>query len=206
MALPETSPLPRAIALTGGIGTGKSTAGNLIKLYGYALIDADTIAHSALNDSAIEVAKAFGGEIVRNGAIDRKMLGNIVFSDKSKREILQKILHPKIKAEILRQARALESRQKPYFVDIPLFFETRESGDGYPISKVLLIYAPREMQLSRLLARDNLTPAEAQSRIDAQMDIEEKRNLADFVIENTGNLAHLQAQIERFLEGIRAQA
>lgn len=206
-------PLIYAIAITGGIGTGKSTACNLLKLYGYSIIDADKIAHSMLEYSKNEIIQIFGKEILLQNttndrtntpSINRKKLAKIVFNDKEKLKKLEHILHPKIREKIMSEALVLESYKKPYFVDIPLFFETKETTP-YPISQVLLIYAPQEIQLKRLMKRDNLDYKEAQLRIQAQMNIEAKKSLSTYIIENTKDLAFLQAQIKDFLDKISGQ-
>ncbi len=203
-----------AIALTGGIASGKSTACNILKLHRYSIIDTDSIAHNALEQSKDEVVGAFGTEILecdsndssadsRKSKINRKKLGAIVFSDKAKLAILESILHPKIRAEVKKQAQKLEAQNILYFIDIPLFFELKARGNGYEIPRSLLIYAPKELQLARMQKRDSLSANEAQNRLSNQMDIEAKRQMADFVIENTGNIRDLQSKIEAFLKQLK---
>ncbi len=201
-----------AIALTGGIATGKSTACNILKLHGYSIIDTDSIAHNMLEQSKDEVVGAFGTEILErdssnlresnksNLRINRKKLGAIVFNNKAKLATLESILHPKIRAEVSRQAQNLDAQGILYFIDIPLFFELQSKGNGYEIPRSLLIYAPKELQLARMQKRDNLSANEAQNRLANQMDIEAKRQMADFVIENTSNIRDLQSKIEAFLK------
>jgi len=191
--------LPYAIALTGGIATGKSTAANLLKLHGFHVIDADEVAHRVLDDQAGAVAELFGEEYVKGGKVDRKALGALVFSDESKRRELESLLHPLIRERILELARKEERFNVPYFIDIPLFFETK----NYPLSPVAVVYAPRSLQLERLIKRDGLTQEEAMQRLDAQIDIEQKRRMADYVIDNSGDLKHLQKQIELFVDQIK---
>ena len=91
-----------AIVLTGGIGSGKSTIASFLKLYGYEVVCADSIAHTLLDQSAKEITEIFGNEILENNKINRKKLGEIVFSNKKSKETLERILHPKIKEEILK--------------------------------------------------------------------------------------------------------
>ncbi|MGP1449578.1 MAG: dephospho-CoA kinase [Wolinella sp.] len=195
--------LRHAIALSGGIATGKSTVSRLLKLYGYAVIDADAIAHEQLESSKNEIISVFGEEILDGENISRKKLGKIVFSDKKSLSLLEDILHPKIRTEILARSRILEESAILYFIDIPLFFEKR---DCYPmINQNLLIYAPRNIQLSRLCARDNLNVNEANLRLDSQMDIEKKLKLSDYVIKNIGNIEDLTGEVERFLSQLKEQ-
>ena len=213
-----------AIAITGGIATGKSTACNILRLYGYSIIDMDKISHEVLEESVGEVVGVFGSEILMDSAknvesamdcaknaesamdsspkINRKKLGAIVFNDKAKLATLEAILHPKIRAEVAKKAQHLEAQNITYFIDIPIFFELKVRGEGYEIPRTLLIYAPRESQLARMQKRDNLSADEAQMRLSNQIDIEQKRQMADFVIENVGSVRELQGRIEAFLREI----
>lgn len=211
-----THDFKNAIAITGGIATGKSTVCSILKLHGYPIIDTDLIAHDVLEQSANEVVRIFGDEILdlcessddsgdshkSKLQINRKKLGKIVFADKEKLRILESILHPKIRECVKIEAQKLESQNIIYFIDIPLFFELQEQGRDYAISRVLLIYTPRDLQLERIQKRDNLSIDEAKMRLSNQMDIESKKQKADFVIENTGNVRDLQTKIEVFLKTI----
>ncbi len=193
-----TMPFEHAVALTGGIASGKSTACNLLRLYGLRVIDADAIAKEILQKEAQEIAKLFGKEYVKNEEVDRKALGALIFSDKEARKRLESLLHPKIREEILRRSEEQERLGGPYILDIPLFFETK----AYPIDRVIVVYAPRQVQKERLIEREGLSEAEAEARLDAQIDIERKRELADFVIDNSGNLKQLQSECERVFDEI----
>lgn len=192
--------LRHAIALTGGIATGKSTTCNLLRLFGFAIIDADQIAHRVLDAEHAAIAKLFGTEYVKDGKVDRKALGKLIFANKAERLKLEKLLHPKIKRQILEEAARQERFKVPYIVDIPLFYETR----NYPeITKVAVVYAPRDVQFERLRKRERLSYEEAIKRIDLQIDIEKKRTMADYVIDNSKDLKHLQRQVEEFVERIK---
>ena len=184
-----------AIALTGGISTGKSTVCNLLKLHGFLTIDADKIAHKLLDENSSKIEEMFGKEYVENGKVLRKELGKIIFSNEENKLKLEALLHPLIKEEIIKESKIYEEQNKPYFVDIPLFFEKMH----YPISKSLVIYTPKELQIQRLMKRDNIDENEAKLKISNQMDIEEKRKLADMVIDNSQNLKHLQNEVERII-------
>ncbi len=188
-----------AIALTGGIATGKSTVANLLKLFGFHIIDADTIAHQVLEESKEEIAKIFGQKYIKEGRVDRKALAKLIFGNKEERQRLEHLLHPKIKKRILDLAKKEERFNVPYFIDIPLFFETR----NYDISPVVVVYAPKELQLERLTKRERLSKEEAMRRIEAQIDIEKKKEMADFVIDNSKDLKHLQSEVERFVQKIK---
>ncbi len=187
-----------AIALTGGIATGKSSATIILSLYGFRFIDADKIAHQILDREHPKIAEMFGKSLVKDHKVDRKALGTIVFSDPLKRKALEALLHPLIYNEIERQAIEQERFQKPYIIDIPLFFE----GGRYPIESSLVVYTTKEQQLQRLIQRDGYSKKEALKRIEAQMDIEEKRKRATYLIDNSGDLKQLQYECERVKEEI----
>ena len=184
-----------AIALTGGISTGKSTVCNLFKLHGFLTIDADVIAHRLLDENSNKIASMFGEQYVQNGKVLRKELGKIIFSNEENKLKLEALLHPLIKEEIIKESKIFEEQNKPYFVDIPLFFEKM----SYPIPKSLVIYTPKELQIQRLMKRDNIDENEAKLKISNQIDIEEKRKLANMVIDNSQNLKHLQNEVERII-------
>jgi len=182
-----------AVVLTGGIATGKSTATTILSLLGFRFIDADTIAHAVLDAQHAAVAERFGAELVTEGKVDRKRLGAMIFADPQKRRELEALLHPLIEEAIRAQAQKQDALGKPYLIDIPLFFER----GAYPIERSVVVYAPAQTQLKRLMEREGFSEAEALQRIEAQMDIEAKRAQATWVIDNTGDLAHLQAECER---------
>ena len=189
-----------AIALTGGIATGKSTVCSILRLHGFKVIDADVVAHQVLQESAGEVAHTFGADFVREGVVDRKALGRLIFSDSAAKKQLEMIVHPKIRQQILDQCAVLETKEVPYFVDIPLFFET----GAYPIQRIVVVYAPAALQKARLTQREGLTAQEAQKRIAAQEDIESKRQKATWVIDNSGDIKALTANVEAFVREIHA--
>lgn len=187
-----------AIALTGGIATGKSTVCNLLKLHGFLAIDADKIAHKLLDIHSGEIAQMFGAKYVENGKVLRKELGKIIFSNEKEKLKLEAFIHPLIKDEIIKEAAIFEKQKKPYFIDIPLFFEKMH----YPIPKSLVVYTPKKLQIKRLMQRDGINEEEATLKISNQMDIEEKKELADLVIDNSSNLKNLQNEVERIIKEI----
>ena len=184
-----------AIALTGGIATGKSTACNLLKLHGFLTIDADVIAHQLLDMHSSEIANMFGANYVENGKVLRKELGKIIFSNEENKLKLESFIHPLIAQEIEKESVIFEKAGKPYFIDIPLFFEKMD----YPISKCLVVYTPGDLQVQRLMKRDDINEEEAKLKISNQMDIEEKKSKADFIIDNSTNLKNLQREVERVI-------
>ena len=187
-----------AVALTGSIATGKSTVVNLFLSWGFEVIEADKIAHEILNEQRDAILSLFGDIVIKGGQVDRKALGSIVFNDKGKRKQLEALLHPLIYKRIERLSETLDKMKKPYFIDIPLFYETKR----YPIAKTLVVYAPVKLQLQRLMKRENLTQKEAQKRIDMQISVEEKRKHADYVIDNSGTLTALKYESLRIKDEI----
>lgn len=182
-----------AVVLTGGIATGKSTVASLFALHGFLTIDADKIAHKLLDMHHEKISELFGDEYVEDGKVLRKKLGGLIFNNVDEKTKLENFIHPLIKEEIIQEAKIFESQEKPYLIDIPLFFERQH----YDIKKSVVVYISKETQVERLMKRDNSTKEEALSRINNQMDIEEKKNLATYVIDNTKNLKHLQNEVER---------
>ena len=194
---------PNAYVITGSIASGKSTVVNLLKERGFSVIDADMIAHEQLEICKREILEVFGEQILDEaGKIDRKKLGAIVFREPKKLKNLEQILHPKIKAEILSKALQLECLGQVYFVDIPLFFEKKERYAEF--KNVAVIYAPKELLLSRLMSRNGLSLNEAKARVELQMDIEQKRKMAKFIIDNSNDRENLQLELEKFLKQICA--
>lgn len=187
-----------AIALTGGISTGKSTVCNLLKLHGFLIIDADKIAHKILDLNASKIEELFGTKYVENGLVQRKELGKIIFSNKENKLKLEALLHPLIKEEIIKESRVCEEQNKTYFIDIPLFFEKMH----YPIVKSVVVYTPKELQIERLIKRDNITKDEALLKISNQMDIEKKKELSTYIIDNSKDLKHLQNEVEKLIKGL----
>ena len=194
---------PNAYVITGSIASGKSTVVNLLKERGFSVIDADLIAHEQLEICKREIVEVFGEQILdETGKIDRKKLGDIVFNEPKKLKNLEQILHPKIKAEILSQASQLEGLGEIYFVDIPLFFEKKERYAEF--KNVAVIYAPKELLLSRLMSRNGLNLENAKARVELQMDIEKKQKMAKFIIDNSSDMEHLKLELEKFLKQICA--
>lgn len=187
-----------AIALTGGIATGKSTATIILSLFGFRFIDADKISHVIIDTQHQKIAQLFGAEFVDDGKVNRKKLGKLIFADKTKRESLEALLHPLIYDEIERQSIEQDRHCKPYLIDIPLFFEK----GSYPIAESVVVYTPKYKQLERLMDREPISRKEALERIESQMPIQEKRDNATYIIDNSGNLKQLQAECERVKEEI----
>ena len=191
-----------AIALTGGIATGKSTVASLLGLSGLRIIDADAISHKILDQNVAWVKVHFGEEFITpRGKVDRPALGKLVFADKVKKEELERFLHPLIREEIERQSEKQDSFKYPYLIDIPLFFES----SAYDIEDSVVVYTPADVQLERFMKRNGFSEEESKRRIASQMPIDEKKARATWVIDNSLNLKHLQKECEAFVEPIKAK-
>ncbi len=188
-----------AIALTGGIATGKSTVASLLALNGMRVIDADTISHEILDSSVEWVKKTFGDEYVNGTKVDRAKLGSYIFSHPGAKKTLEEFLHPKIQAEIERRSEKQDAFKFPYLIDIPLFFE----NSNYDIKESVVVYTPADIQLERFIKRNNYSEEESLNRIASQMPIEEKKEKATWVIDNSKDLKHLQNEVEQFVQKIK---
>jgi dephospho-CoA kinase len=189
------------IGLTGGIATGKSTVAGLLTRRGALLIDLDRVAREVVEPGqpALRmIVQHFGQAVLQaDGSLDRKKLGTLVFAEPSERKALEQITHPAIRAVMKERMLAYERDfpEKLTVIDVPLLYE---SGLMSYFEKVMVVYVPRAEQLRRLMERDKLTAEEAERRLAAQMDIEEKKDRADYVIDNSGNMEETERQVERF--------
>ena len=192
----------RVFGITGGIATGKSTVSNMIKEFGFTVIDADVVAREVMEpgrEAYMKVVEHFGKEILLdNEQIDRQKLGAIVFHNEEKRQLLNSLVHPAVRKEMLKQKEDAERRgEKAVFLDIPLLYEGRLT---YLVEKVIVVYTDVNTQLKRLMSRNQLSKDEALARIHSQMSIEEKRKLADEVIDNRGSLDQTRQQLVAILQ------
>ncbi|MBO0472916.1 dephospho-CoA kinase [Enterococcus sp. DIV0840] len=188
------------LGLTGGIATGKSTVVTVYKGLNFPIVDADVIAREIVEvgTPALEkVVAVFGSEIVsKYGSLDRKKLGEIIFSDEKKRKKLNEILSPFLKKAILTQIADKKNQAPLVIVDIPLLFE---GGYDKFVDKVAVVYVPEETQLARLMKRDNLTQAEAQQRIKSQLSIEKKKEKADIVFDNQKSIEETEKIVQKWV-------
>ncbi len=195
---------PKVIVITGGIGSGKSTAIDIIKEHGFTVLDSDKIVHEGYNigsDLYLKIINHFSEEILnRDRTIDRQKLGKIVFNHEKKlnelNEIVHKYVYDKLEEDSVKLSEAV------VFHDIPLFLETKDKYD--PIyDEIWLVYVSEEIQRKRLKARaiiENKSPEDVLKIIDKQIPIEEKVFMVDEVINNEGNRNDLRERIEKLLE------
>jgi dephospho-CoA kinase len=182
------------VGLTGGIGAGKSQVAGIFGDLGALIIDTDAIAREVVtpqSDGLLEIARVWPA-VVRNGVLDRAALADIVFSDAAARERLNALLHPHIRRlAVERESRAAPGQLVVHVV--PLLFET---GYDRLVDKSLLVAAPLERRIARIVERDRLDEARVRARMAAQVEPGEARSRADYVIENDGDLDHLRERSE----------
>ncbi|MBN2395228.1 MAG: dephospho-CoA kinase [Candidatus Atribacteria bacterium] len=187
------------VGLTGGIVAGKTTVARMFSELGAEVIDADQIAREIMQPGKKiwkEVVLKFGSEIIDDHQeIDRNRLARIVFSDQEKLECLNKITHPEITLKIKEQIRDIQKHATQdviCMIDAPLLFEA-EMNDW--MDKIIVVYINREEQIKRLFQRNGLSRSEAIKRIDAQISLEKKVLLADYVIDNRESVGELKDQV-----------
>ena len=187
---------PLVIGITGGIGCGKSSVSKYLTSLGYKLIDTDVISKElASTSSFIESIKiVFGDEFIENGRLNRKKMGELIFNDKEANKKLNSLIHPIIKKKVIEEIN--NCNQKMVFVDVPLLYE---SGFDDLCHKVICVYANIDINIDRLMKRDNLTLDEAVIRINSQMDIEIKKQKAHFIIDNSLDLCYTYSQVDKVI-------
>lgn len=185
------------IGLTGGIASGKSTVSRMLRELGAPVVDADAIVHALQSPGrpvTAAIAAEFGAGVLRpDGSLDRAALGALVFGDPARRRALEAIVHPAVRTRMWDEVERCRQEGRPAVVlDIPLLLE---GGLEQTVDQVWVVYVDRATQLARLIARDGLTVAQAEQRIAAQMDLEEKRRQASLTIDNRGSEAETRAQV-----------
>jgi dephospho-CoA kinase len=188
--------------LTGGIASGKSTVTHFLRSAGYTVIDMDRISRDVLepgSDGLGQILNTFGAGYVKlDGTLDRKKLAALVFHDKKELAKLDALMGPLMWAEVERQRDALPAG--PFsFLDAALLIE---KGMHKHVEGIVLVTAPVEVRLARAMARDDATEEHIRARMDAQMDDDEKRKMADYVIENDGTRPELLRKVQHFLDKI----
>lgn len=199
--MPELPALTEAtvytIGLTGGISSGKSTVSAMLEQLGAAIIDTDIIARKIVEPGQPawqDIVAAFGKScLLPDGHINRKLLGEIIFTDDHKRRILEKITHPHIQNTAIQALQAAAQQGiKIAVLDAPLLIEV---GWQHMVQAVWVVYVDAETQIERLMRRDHLERSQALARIGSQMSLREKLSYATVVIDNSGNLEATQKQV-----------
>jgi dephospho-CoA kinase len=196
----------RLIGLTGGIGSGKSTVARLLAARGVPVLDADELAREVVlpgGEALAEIARAWPEVLDARGQLDRRKLGAVVFSDAAALARLEAIMHPRIAALSNRRAAELaRAGHRLAFYEASLLVET---GRARELDGLVVVDAPVDTRIARVVARDGVTAAEVRARMAAQQPIDEKRRVATHIIENAGTILALTAQVEAMLEAIRAE-
>ncbi|NXG80497.1 DCAKD protein, partial [Baryphthengus martii] len=188
------------VGLSGGIASGKSTVVAVLRELGCAVIDADGIAREVVRPRSKayrQIVRYFGtGILLENGEINREALGNIIFSQPEKRQLLNSLTHPEIQKEMLKQILKYFVQGYRYVIlDIPLLFETNRWAKF--MKYTVVVYCDPPTQLSRLMKRNGLSRAEAEARVASQLPLDEKRKLATHVIDNSGEREQTRRQVLR---------
>ncbi|EAH6260501.1 dephospho-CoA kinase [Campylobacter upsaliensis] len=192
--------MKNAYFVSASIACGKSSFIKIANELGFESLSADLIANEITQKNAAVLAEMFLLNLDKEGKIDKKALANLIFKDKKAKEKLENFMHPKIREELLRKMQILEQKGRIFFVEVPLFFES----DFYQnLGKSVLIYAPKNVSLQRLMQRDGLDKDEALRRIKSQMDIEKKREMADFVIQNIGSYEEFRQNCVKFIKSLK---
>lgn len=194
--------MSKIYGLTGGIASGKSTVLAMFRQHGFQVFDADSVAREVVVPGSIglqQITAQFGTEVLKpDGTLDRAKLGAIVFSDHQELKKLNQITRPLIKEKILKTIAAVKRSNSSTIsiFEIQLLFE---GGYQTYFDGIISLYERPEVQLQRLMTRNNLTKKVALERINSQMSMDEKRSRADFVIDNSFDLAHLENEIEKLI-------
>lgn len=190
------------VGLTGGIASGKSTVSNMLRQKGFTIIDADIAAREVVEkgeDAYHQIVSVFGDEILlSNGSLDRKKLGNIVFHNKEKRLLLNSIVHPAVRKYMInKKEAAIEAGKQTVIMDIPLLFESKLT---YMVDQTILVYVDPQIQLARLMERNQLNEGDALARIHSQMPLNEKIKLSNAVINNNQTIDETKKQLENIIK------
>ena len=186
------------IGITGGISSGKSNVASEIRKFGYPVFDADLISKESLDYNTpcyLMVCEIFGEKILNSDfTINRQKLATIIFNDVSKRQELMKIIHPYVKKEL--EENILKSTSDLVFIDVPLLFET---DFHLMCDKIICVYLDKNLQLERLITRDNIDKSLAIKKIESQLPLDIKVKKSDYVINSSGTLSETKKQIEKLM-------
>ncbi|HLQ40763.1 MAG TPA: dephospho-CoA kinase [Tetragenococcus sp.] len=189
------------LGVTGGIASGKSTVISIFRQWGFPIVDADVIARAVVEPQTpalTKIVSKFGSEILlADGHLDRKKLGTAIFADKNKRRQLNDLLDSYIRTEIVKQVEQLKEQSELVIVDIPLLYER---DYDQLVDQVAVVYVASEIQLQRLMKRDQISRSQAQQKIDSQWSLESKKQKADIVFDNQGTVEQTQNQVVEWLK------
>ena len=193
------------IGLTGGIASGKSAVARRLAFLGAVVLDADRLAREAVEPGApawAQVKEAFPQVIQEDQTIDRRLLGEIVFSDAQKRKLLESFIHPEVLRMLLARAVQAKAQGRLVVAEVPLLFEVGWEG---LMDEVWVVYVRPEVQLERLLARSSLSREQAERMIESQLPLDVKVSRADRVIDNNGPLEKTWEQVDALWEELQRE-
>jgi dephospho-CoA kinase len=195
------------VGLTGGIGSGKSTVSRMLEERGAVVFDADALARAAVEPGTLgydAVVARFGAGVVRpGGELDRGAIGALVFADDGARRDLEAIVHPEVRRLLAEGVDAHRGSDRVVVFSAPLLVET---GQHEAFEVLVLVSAPVELQLKRLLRERGMSEEQARARIAAQASLEEKAAVADVIVDNDGPLEELEQQIDRLWDELSGRA
>ena len=192
----------KIIGITGGIASGKSTVTNFLRQKGFQVVDADTVVHQLQKPGGRlyqVLVQHFGQEILlENGEPNRPLLASLIFSNPEEQEWSKQTQGEIIREELVALRDQLAQTESIFFMDIPLLFE---QGYANWFDETWLVYVDRDIQLERLMKRDQLSKEVAESRLATQWSLEEKKKLASHILDNNGSRDQLVTQVVKLLEG-----
>ena len=192
----------KIIGITGGIASGKSTVTNFLRQKGFQVVDADAVVHQLQRPGGRLyqiLVQHFGQEVVlENGELNRPLLASLIFSDPEEREWSKRVQGEVICEELATLRDQLTQTEAIFFMDIPLLFEQNYVAW---FDEIWLVYVDRDIQVERLMKRDQLSKESAEARLATQWSLEEKKRLASHIIDNSGNQEYLLEQVVSLLEG-----
>ncbi len=194
------------VGITGGIATGKSTVVQRLRAYGAHVIDADEIARAVVavgTPTLARIVATFGKVILcADGSLDRRALGQRVFEDHAERQTLESIVHPPIRQCMLAKIAAVRHLSL-VVVDIPLLFENGWHESGL-FDVIVVVYVPSDVQHARLRQRDHISVAYATQKIASQWSIEQKKTIADVIIDNSGTIEQTFVKVDAFVQQVQS--
>jgi dephospho-CoA kinase len=194
------------VGLTGGLGSGKSTVSGMLAARGAVVLDADVFAREAIAPGTPgydEVLRVFGPGVERpDGELDRGALARVVFADAERRRALEAIVHPEVRRRVMEQVQAHAGSDRVVVLDSPLLIET---GGHEAVEVLVVVSASTPTQVARSVAR-GMDEADAIARIEAQMPLERKAEVADVILDNDGSLEDLERQVDRLWERLCVRA
>ncbi len=194
----------KIIGLTGGIASGKTEVAKIFKKYGFYVINSDEIGHNLLSNEEIKrkIIEMYGNDILFNGQIDRKKLGEIVFSNVEERNRINQLIHPFVIADIInRVQQALEQGHKIVIVESALIGEYEDRLPEW-LNQLILVVCPEEVRIQRLMNSRNLSYEEAKQRVLSQKNPDEKIPIAKWIINNNNDFIKLEKEVERIVKEI----